>query len=175
MGRALSIIGAAMLLGAPLALAQTAPASNAPAASAQAEPAYFYEMVFPVEIPGLGFAMPKQAFLDVIAAKQLTPTTNAAKNMFLVQPAGAPYSSAVYFFNSKAGEILTEIELRFADDARAKAYFDQRFLEKQRNRDNEWVYRDSALPYAAVAWRHDTKVYIVVTMTNTRWSALLVK
>jgi hypothetical protein len=165
------LIGAAVLLGAQMAAAQTPPPSNASGAAAQAEPAYFYQLVFPAEIPGLGFAMPKQVFLDVLAAKKLTHTANAANNMFLVSPPGAPYSGAVYFFNSKAGEILTEMELRFADDVKAKAYFDARFLPEDRNSDNEWVYRDSALPYAVKIWRFQSKVYIVVTMANTRWAA----
>ena len=161
-----AVLSAAILLGAPMAAAQTAPAKASPLMEAMAN--YTYVPELPEEIPGVGFTMPKQAFLDLLASKKLTYTTNAAKNMFLVQPPGAPYGSVVYFFNSNAGEILTEIEIRCADDAGAKAYFDAAYKPQEYNGD--YFRSDGVSAYRVKAWRFQSKVYVVVTMTDTRWA-----
>ncbi|HVY89902.1 MAG TPA: hypothetical protein VG942_13615 [Hyphomonadaceae bacterium] len=152
-------LAAALLLGAPIAAAQTPPAPK--------QAAYTYSDQLPAEIPGVGFEMPKQAFMDALAAKKLTPTTNEAKTMFLVQPAGAPYNNVVYFFNSPAGEILTEIEIRFASEAQAKAYFDAKYRKDYGYAD--YIKSDGISAYKVKAWSFQNKVFVVAMMANTRW------
>lgn len=160
------LLSAAILLGAPTAATQT-PQATANAFSTAMEN-YTYVPELPEEILGVGYMMPKQAFLDLLASRKLTYTTNASKNMFLVQPTGAPYGSVVYFFNSPAGEILTEIEIRFADDAAAKAYFDASYAPQQVN--GEYFRHDGVSAYQVKAWRFQSKVYVVAMMRNTRWA-----
>lgn len=164
------VIGlAATLLVAPIVAAQTPPVSALAAANPDG---YSYKDAFPVEIPGLGFAMSKQDFLDVLAAKKLTPTTNGDKTMFLVQPRGAAYTSVVYFFNSNAGPILTELEVRFADNARAKAWFDAKFPQQTRRYGGEEYFsNDGVRSYSVKAWCFGQKVFIVATMPETRWAS----
>ncbi len=168
MGQTLSILlGAAILLGAPVAAAQTtsAPAADAPSTT---QPAHTYATVLPQDVPGIGFEMQKQAFLDLLAARGLTYATNKAADMFAVSPAGAPFNSAVYFFNSKACTCLTEIELRFADDAQAKAYFDARYSPQ--NISGDYFFHNGVSTYRVKAWRFQSKVYVVATIPNTRWA-----
>src|SRR5262249_49158284 len=113
-----------------------------------------------------------QAFLDIIASKNLTPVTNSSKTMFLVQPQGAPYTSVVYFFDSNAGPILNEIELRFADETKAQAYFMARYPPRY-GAGSDYVHTVAAPGYSIKAWCNQTKVYVVATMPNTRWASAL--
>lgn len=167
MGQTLSImLSVATLLAAPVAVAQTptAPVSETPATT----PGYSYATAMPQEIPGVGFETQKQAFLDILASKGLTYATNANADMFGVSPPGAPFRTAVYFFNSNACTCLTEIELRFNDDAQAKTYFDARYTPQ--NVKGEYFFHDGVSIYRIKAWRFQSKVYVVAVLENTRWA-----
>jgi hypothetical protein len=159
-------------LCAPLASAQTPEQTPQPpaetAVAGQEQPVYDYARLFPEQFPGVGFNMPKQTFLDMLASRGLASTSNSAKTMFGVSPAGAPFTQVVFFFNSNAGEILTEIEVRFADANAAKAWFDARYTPQ--SIDGDFFAADPALTYRAKAWQFGPKVYLVAAMLNTRWS-----
>lgn len=178
--RSVAVAAAVASVAGMPALAQTqaqaqtqAPAGVYVSPNAAAGPeGYTYREAFPKEVPGLGFAMSKQAFLDIVEAQKLTLTTNTSKSMFLVQPAGAPYTSVVYFFDSNAGPILTEMELRFADAAKARAYFEDKFpVSERRYGSSDYLKNDGVHGYSVKAWTHLTKVYIVSTMPETRWAS----
>jgi hypothetical protein len=176
MGRTLKAIGIlfspAVLLGAPLAGAQVTSTGGNYTQPAAGPPVVAYGAELPPELPGMAFGMAKDKFVDIIMAKNLTPVTNTAKTMFLVQPPGAPYKSVVYFFDSNAGPILSEIELRFADEAHALAYYLDKY-PGQYGPGSDYVHNDSKLGYAIKAWCNQTKIYVVATMPNTRWSTAL--
>lgn len=155
----------AMALAAPQAAAQTPPAAP-PAATVAA--AYPYTNLFPREFPGVGFTMPKQAFLDMISARQLAFTANGGNTVFAVAVPDAPFREVVFFFNSDAGEYLTEIEIRFADDEKARAFFTAAY--SPRNAEGDFVLHDGVSPYRAKAWQFRNRVYLVAAMLNTRWA-----
>lgn len=161
MGRTVTmLLGAAILLGAPLAAAQTPPAA--------AVHTYTYQSVFPEQVAGVGFETPRQSFLDLLASKGLTYRANAAANVFAVAPAEAPFIEVVYFFNSAACDCLTEIEVRFADDAQSMAYFNAKFPSQ--NIHGEYVAHDGVSTYRVKAWRFRSKVFVVAIVPNTRWA-----
>lgn len=154
------LICAALLLGAPLAAAETLPASP-PAA-------YAYQDAFPGQVAGAGFEMPRQTFMDLLAAQGLTYRTNTAADVVAVATNGAPFSEVVYFFNSDACDCLTEIEIRFADEASAIAYFNTKY--PLQDIEGEYFAHDGVSLYRVNAWRFKTKVYLVAILPNTRWS-----
>ena len=161
MGQAISLLlGATLFMSAPLAAAQT------PTASGQA--AYRYQDALPEQLPGVGFEIPRQAFLDLLTSRALIYRANTAANMFAVALPGAPFVEAVYFFNSPACDCLTEIELRFADDAQALAYFNAKFPRV--NVQGEYVAHDGVSTYGMKAWRFKSKVFVVAVVPNTRWA-----
>jgi hypothetical protein len=161
MGRILStLLGAAVLLGAPLATAQTPPDA--------ATVAYTYPNVFPTEIAGIGFEFPRQGFIDLLAARKLNHRANSQGNVFAVGVPGAPFTEAVYFFNSPACDCLTEIEIRFADEAQATAYFNAKFPSVDAQ--GEHVAYDGVSNYRVKAWRFRSKVFVVAVVSNTRWA-----
>jgi hypothetical protein len=161
MSRMLStLLGVAVLLGASLAAAQT-----------PTEPsghAYTYTELFPAEIAGIGFEFPRQGFIDLLAARKLNHRANGDANVFAVGVAGAPFTETVYFFNSPACDCLTEIEIRFADEAQALAYFIAKFLKV--NIQGEYVAHDGFSTYGVKAWRFKSKVFVVAVVANTRWA-----
>ena len=142
MSRMLStLLGVAVLLGASLAAAQT-----------PTEPsghAYTYTELFPAEIAGIGFEFPRQGFIDLLAARKLNHRANGDANVFAVGVAGAPFTETAYFFNSPACDCLTEIEIRFADEAQALAYFIAKFLKV--NIQGEYVAHDGFSTYGVKA------------------------
>lgn len=161
MGRLLfTLLGAAALLGAPLASAQ-APAE-------QPGYAYTYPELFPAEIAGIGFEFPRQGFVELLAARVLNHRANGDANVFAVGLAGAPYTETVHFFNSPACDCLTEIEIRFADEAQALAYFIAKFPNV--NIQGEYVAHDGRSAYGVKAWRFKSKVFVVAVIPNTRWA-----
>lgn len=161
MARTLSmLLGAAILLGAPVVAAQTP--------SAAAVHAYTYQSAFPEQVAGVGFELPRQDFLDLLAAKRLTYRANTAANVFVVATADAPLSEVVYFFNSAACDCLTEIEIRFADEAQSMAYFNAKFPSQ--NIQGEYVAHDGVSTYRMKAWRFRSKVFVVAIVPNTRWA-----
>ena len=142
MSRMLStLLGVAVLLGASLAAAQT---PTQPSGHA-----YTYTELFPAEIAGIGFEFPRQGFLDLLAARKLNHRANGDANVFAVGVAGAPFTETVYFFNSPACDCLTEIEIRFADEAQALAYFIAKFLKV--NIQGEYVAHDGFSTYGVKA------------------------
>jgi len=154
------LLSAAALLAAPLAAAQ---------APAEAPPhTYTYPAVFPTEIAGIGFEFPRPAFIDLLAARGLNHRANGEANVFAVAPAGAPFIETLYFFNSPACDCLTEIEIRFADDAQAIAYFNAKFPSV--NIQGEYVVHDGVSTYGVKAWRFKSKVFVVAIVPNTRWA-----
>lgn len=155
-----SLICAALLLGAPVAAAETLPAPH-PAA-------YPYQDAFPGQVAGAGFEIPRQTFLDLLAAQGLTYRTNTAADVFAVATNGAAFTEVVYFFNSDACDCLTEIEIRFADEAAAAAYFNTKYPSQDIQ--GEYFAYDGASLYRVNAWRFKTKVYLVAILPNTRWS-----
>lgn len=161
-----------MLFGAPLAGAQATSSLGNYTPPVAGPPAVAYGADLPAELPGMSFGMAKQDFVDIIEGKKLTPVTNTAKTMFLVQPPGAAYTSVVYFFDSNAGPILNEIELRFADEAHALAYFNSKY-PGQYGAGSDYVHNDGKTGYSIKAWCNQTKVYVVATMPNTRWAGAL--
>jgi hypothetical protein len=74
----------------------------------------------------------------------------------------------VYLFNSPACDCLTEIEIRFADEAQALAYFIAKFLKV--NIQGEYVAHDGFSTYGVKAWRFKSKVFVVAVVANTRWA-----
>jgi hypothetical protein len=163
------VLSAAACLGAPLANSQVTSTPGNYTAQPAGPPAVAYADDLPPEIPGTAFGMAKDAFVGIIESKKLQPVTNTAKTMFLVQPPGAAYNSVVYFFDSNAGPILSEIELRFADEAKAQAYFTAKY-PPQYGAGSQYIHGKVDLPYRVVAWTNQSKVYVVATMQNTRWS-----
>jgi hypothetical protein len=161
MSRMLStLLGAAVLLGAPLAAAQTPPESPGHT--------YTYPELFPTEIDGIGFEFPRQGFVELLAARALNHRANGDANVFAVGVAGAPFTETVYFFNSRACDCLTEIEIRFADEAQALAYFIAKFPKV--NIQGEYVAHDGRSTYGVKAWRFKSKVFVVAVVPNTRWA-----
>jgi len=154
------LMGAAILLGAPQAAAQT------PSASGQA--AYSYQDTLPEQLPGVGLEIPRQAFLDILASKGLTYRTTTTGDIFAVSLPGAPFVEAVYFFNSAACDCLTEVEIRFADDAQAVAYFQAKFPSV--NVRGEFFGYDGSSTYRVKAWRFKSKVFVVGVIPDTRWA-----
>lgn len=155
-----SLICAALLLGAPVAAAETLPAPH-PAV-------YPYQEAFPGQVSGAGFEIPRQTFLDLLAAQGLTYRTNTAADVFAVATNGAAFTEVVYFFNSDACDCLTEIEIRFADEASAAAYFNTMYPSQDIQ--GEYFAYDGVSLYRVNAWRFKTKVYLVAILPNTRWS-----
>jgi hypothetical protein len=161
MGRILfTLLGAAVLLGAPLAGAQTPPEKPGHT--------YTYPELFPAEIAGIGFEFPRQGFIELLAARKLNHRANSQANVFAVGVAGAPFTETVYFFNSPACDCLTEIEIRFADEAQALAYFLAKFPKV--NIQGEYVAHDGVSTYGVKAWRFKSKVFVVAVVPNTRWA-----
>ena len=130
--------------------------------------AYTYQNAFPEQVAGVGFEMPRQGFLDLLAAKGLTYRANTAADVFVVATADAPFSEVVYFFNSAACDCLTEIEIRFAGDAQSLAYFNAEFPSQ--NIQGEYVAHDGVSTYGMKAWRFRSKVFVVAIVPNTRWA-----
>lgn len=164
------LLAAGLMLAAPHAGAQT---PTQPTAPVEAAFGYGYHQYFPQAFSGVGFTMPKQAFLDHLAERRMTYNANTSKTMFAVATPGAPFTSVVFFFNSNAGEILTEIELRFADETQAKAYRDVHYPGKASLTPGaplEFIVQDIGSSYRAKAWQFKEKVYFVAAMPNTRWS-----
>jgi hypothetical protein len=161
MGRTLSMLmGAAILLCTPQAAAQPPPAS--------VQAAYRYQDTLPEQLPGVGFETPRQAFLEILTSGGVTYRTNTAANIFAVSLPGAPFAEVVYFFNSAACECLTEIEVRFADEAQAVAYFIAKFPSV--NIQGEYFAHDGSSTYRVKAWRFKSKVFVVGVIPNTRWA-----
>jgi hypothetical protein len=161
MGRTFSLVlGAMLLLGAPIAAPQT------PEAAGQA--AYKYQDTLPEQLPGVGLETPRQAFLDILTSRGLAYRTNTAADVFAVALPGGPFVEVVYFFNSSACDCLTEIEIRFADDAQAVAYFTAKFPSV--NIRGEFFGHDGVSSYRVKAWRFTSKVYVVGIMPDTRWA-----
>jgi hypothetical protein len=161
MGRILfTLLGAAVLLGAPLAGAQTPPEKPGHT--------YTYPELVPAEIAGIGFEFPRQGFIELLAARKLNHRANSQANVFAVGVAGAPFTETVYFFNSPACDCLTEIEIRFADEAQALAYFIAKFPKV--NIQGEYVAHDGVSTYGVKAWRFKSKVFVVAVVPNTRWA-----
>ncbi len=161
MVRTLSILMCtALLLGTPVAAAEPLPAPH--------QSAYPYQDAFPGQVGGAGFEIPRQTFLDLLAAQGLTYRTNAAADIFAVATSGAAFTEVVYFFNSDACDCLTEIEIRFADEAGAAAYFNTKFPSQDSQ--GEYFAHDGASLYRVNAWRFNAKVYLVAILPNTRWS-----
>ena len=161
MGRLLfALLGVAVLLGAPLASAQTPPETPGHV--------YTYPELFPAEIAGIGFEFPSQGCIDLLAAKKLNHRANGDVNVFTVGVAGAPFTETVYFFNSPACDCLTEIEIRFADEAHALAYFIAKFPKV--NVQGDYFAHDGVSSYRVKAWRFKSKVFIVAVVPNTRWA-----
>lgn len=154
------LICAALLLGAPIAAAETPPASP--------PTAYTYQDAFPGQVAGAGFEMPRQTFMDLLAAQGLTYRTNTAADIVAVATNGAPFIEVVYFFNSDACDCLTEIEIRFADEASAIAYFNTKYPSQDMQ--GEYFAHDGVSLYRVNAWRFNTTVYLVAILPNTRWS-----
>ena len=94
-----------MMMAAPMAAAQTPPAAADRAV-------YGYQDMFPGQFPGVGFEMPRQVFVDLLASTGLAYRSTTAGNIFAVGSAGSPFTEVVYFFNSPACDCLTEIEIR---------------------------------------------------------------
>jgi hypothetical protein len=155
-----TLICAALLLGAPVAAAETLPAPH-PAA-------YPYQDAFPGQVAGAGFEIPRQTFLDLLAAQGLTYRTNTAADVVAVATNGAAFTEVVYFFNSDACDCLTEIEIRFADETSAAAYFNTKFPSQDIQ--GEYFGHDGVSLYRVNAWRFKSKVYLVAILPNTRWS-----
>lgn len=154
-----TLLGAAVLLGALLAAAQT-----------PTEPsghAYTYTELFPAEIAGIGFEFPMQGFIDLLAAGKLNHRANGDANVFAVGLAGAPYTETVHFFNSPACDCLTEIEIRFADEAQALAYFIAKFPKV--NIEGEYFAHGGFSTYGVKPWRFKSKVFVVAVVPSTRW------
>ncbi len=154
------VLAAALLTGAPMAAAQT------PDAIGQA--AYKYQDTLPEQLPGVGFEIPRQAFVDILISRGLAYRTTTAGDVFAVALPGAPFVEVVYFFNSDACDCLTEIEIRFADDAQAVAYFQAKFPSV--NVRGEFFGHDRISAYGMKAWRFGSKVFVVAILPNTRWA-----
>lgn len=166
----LAVAGLTMIAAAPLAAAQT---PTQPAAPVEEAFGYAYHEYFPEMFSGVGFTMQKTHFLEYLADRQMTYNANTSKTMFAVATPGAPFTSVVFFFYSNAGEILTEIELRFADETQAKAYRDVHYPGKASLTPGaplEFIVQDIGSSYRAKAWQFKEKVYFVAAMPNTRWS-----
>jgi len=155
-----TLICAALLLGAPVAAGETLQASP--------PTAYTYQDAFPGQVAGAGFEIPRQKFTDLLAAQGLTYRTNTAADVVAVAINGAAFIEVVYFFNSDACDCLTEIEIRFADEASAAAYFNTKFPSQDIQ--GEYFAHDGVSLYRVNAWHFKTKVYLVAILPNTRWA-----
>ena len=161
MSRTLSaLLCAAAMLAAPATTAQTPPDA--------AMPAYTYQSAFPGQIAGIGFEIPKQSFVDLLVSNNLNYRSNSAATVFAVATSDTPFSEVVYFFNSEACQCLTEIEIRFADEAQSTAYFNTKF--PLQDFEGDYSAFDGVATYRMKAWRFQTKVYVVAVLPNTRWS-----
>jgi hypothetical protein len=155
-----ALFSAAAMLAAPVTTAQTPPEA--------AMPAYTHQSVFPGQIAGIGFEMPKQSFVDLLVSSNLTYRSDSAATIFAVATSDTPFSEVVYFFNSEACQCLTEIEIRFADEAQATAYFNAKF--PLQDSEGDYSAYDGVVTYRMKAWRFKSKVYVVAVLPNTRWS-----
>jgi hypothetical protein len=61
-----------------------------------------------------------------------------------------------------------EIEIRFADEAQALAYFIAKFPKV--NVQGDYFAHDGVSSYRVKAWRFKSKVFIVAVVPNTRWA-----
>lgn len=129
---------------------------------------YDYVSHFPAELSGMGFRMPKQDFLALIAEKGWSYKTNANQNVFLVSVPDAPFTDIMVRMNSNAGEFLTEIEIQFADEAAAKMYFSEHYSPV--NSSGDFQAYDPVEAYRTKAWQFSNKIFYVGVIMNTRWS-----
>lgn len=135
-----------------------------------------YGDLFPAEISGVRFKMPKQECLDLLAVKGLGVQANSENSMFLVDFTGAAFSSIMLRFDSNAGPVLTEIEMRFPDETAAKAYAEAHFPV---SKNEHPIFTDTSTDFFAAspsdtyrvkAWQFNNKIFFVAVMPNTRWS-----
>jgi len=176
MRRVLSILiaGSMISLVTTLAVAQTTTQPATEATAAAEEPfGYPYADLFPDAFPDVGFTMRKDAFIEYLVERKMTYRTNNAKDVLFVDTPGTPFTSAIVSFNSNVGPILTEFEVRFADEAQAKAYAAAKYPLPARlyqGHEPEFSASDPGSSYRAKAWQFQNKVFLVATMANTRWA-----
>lgn len=164
----LSYLASALASLAVIAIAPAAVAQQEVTITAATDGQYDYLSKFPEEISGIGFRMSKEDFLSFCAEKGLTYQTNSSQSMFLISPEGADYTGIVLSFNSNAGPFLTEIEIRFADEATAKAYYAEHYSPV--NNEGDHHFYDPVEAYRTKAWQFSNKIFYVGVIANTRWS-----
>ncbi|MGJ8562001.1 MAG: hypothetical protein ACSHXY_00490 [Alphaproteobacteria bacterium] len=163
---AIFMLTSSFVTSASAQLYNPAPAPTADATSQYG--VYVYPKYFPKEISGVGFTMPKSAFLKTLKEKNVKFQAGRDNDKFLVTIPGADFTGVIYDFSSNAGEILTEIEMRFADAGTAKTYFDANYSPQHPNGDFG-VFNETA-PFRAKAWQFGHKIFFVAVMADTRWS-----
>lgn len=158
----------ALMLGIGLASSPAAAQlDQTPAAPTQSDEAANYAGLFPGAVPGTRFLMSLETFKASLDASGLGHQSNSAGTAFLVNTPDAAHSAIVYFFNSNLGPLLTEIEIRFADEAAAKSYFQEAYPP---NAGGEYSAYREADGYRVKAWQFSNKIFFVAVLKSTRWS-----
>jgi len=176
MSRVLSILiaGSLIHLVTEPAVAQTAaPPATQVTAIAEEPFGYPYAELFPDIFPTVGFTMRKDVFIEYLAERKMTYRTNNAEDVIFVDTPGTPFTSVIVSFNSNVGRVLTEFEVRFADEAQAKAYAAKMYpvpAPLYEGHEPEFYASDPGSSYRAKAWQFQNKVFLVATMANTRWA-----
>lgn len=129
---------------------------------------YVYSRYFPKEISGVGFKMPKTEFLAKLQTLNIDFKANRDNDRFLVSVPGAKYKEVIYDFGSNAGEILTEIEIRFTDSIAAEMYFNKHYSPQQE--DGKFGIFNETAQFRGKAWHFGHKIFFVAVMADTRWS-----
>ena len=170
------LIAAAFLGSAQSAFSQSdMPASSVTESQTEMSVSEGFSYLFPAEISGTRFEMPKQEFLDLLTAKGLSYSAYADNTVYMVEFSNADFSAIIFKFNSNAGQILTEIEFRFSDMVKAASYAAKHYPPDE---SQFTAYGDPPEFYAAnehetyrvKAWQFGVKVFFVAAMPNTRWS-----
>ena len=127
-----------------------------------------YASLFPGAVPGTHFLLSAETFKSSLTATGLGYQPNSAGTAFLVNTPDAAHAAIVYYFNSNLGPILTEIEIRFPDEAAATSYFLSAYPPNVSGGEFSG-YRETE-GYRVKAWQFSNKVFFVAVLENTRWS-----
>jgi len=140
---------------------------------AQAEivevPTYAYHELFPETGIPVGFKMSKKDFLYYVEQADIETRSNSSETMFLISPANKPYTGVVYDFSSNLGEVLTEIEIRFADENLAASYFADHYPPTGESQ-GDFIKFEEEHMFRVKAWQFGNKIFFVGVLENTRWS-----